>query len=118
MRSKLLGGFVLTCGFAVLSAACNKAASPAAPSGSAVVGGGVASGGSEQLGASAGSEVYMADLKPLNSHVGYRAVTGNAKFMLRNGEFVAMDNATGLQPGMIHPQHIHAAAAAGSRCER
>ena len=57
-----------------------------------------------------GAEIYMADLKPLNSHVGYREVSGKARFQIVNGEFVAADNATGLQPGMIHPQHIHAAA--------
>jgi hypothetical protein len=55
-------------------------------------------------------EIYMADLHPLNPGVGYRDVKGQAKFQVVNGQFVAMDEATGAQPGMIHPQHIHAAA--------
>jgi hypothetical protein len=52
----------------------------------------------------------MADLKPLNPQVGFGSVRGQAKFQIVNGMFVAMDEATNVQPGMIHPQHIHAAA--------
>jgi hypothetical protein len=55
-------------------------------------------------------EIYSADLQPLNPGVGYRDVKGQAKFQIVNGQFVAMDEAVGAQPGMIHPQHIHAAA--------
>ncbi len=60
--------------------------------------------------AGADGEIYMADLQPLNPGVGYRDVKGHAKFQIVNGTFVAMDEAVGAQPGMIHPQHIHAAA--------
>ena len=35
---------------------------------------------------------------------------GKATFTIRNGEVVAMVSAEGLERGMIHPQHIHAAA--------
>jgi hypothetical protein len=36
---------------------------------------------------------------------------GKATFTIRNGEVVAMVSAEGLESGMIHPQHIHSAAA-------
>src|SRR6476620_11788386 len=58
----------------------------------------------------ADGEIYSAELQPLYAGVGYRDVKGHAKFQIVNGMFVAMDEATGTQPGMIHPQHIHAAA--------
>jgi hypothetical protein len=35
---------------------------------------------------------------------------GKATFTIHNGEVVAMVSAEGLESGMIHPQHIHAAA--------
>lgn len=52
----------------------------------------------------------MADLEPLNEEVSYRKVNGKARFQIQKGDFVAAVHATGLHPGMIHPQHIHAAA--------
>ena len=65
---------------------------------------------------------YEANLHPLNAAAqqgqdpdaadGARGVArGKATFSIRNGEVVAMVSAEGLEPGMIHPQHIHSAAA-------
>jgi len=64
---------------------------------------------------------YEADLHVLNAGVqehldpdradGARGVTrGKAFFTVKNGEFTAVVSAMGVEPNMIHPQHIHAAA--------
>ena len=99
-------GLAATSGVLVAAIAVGCEMSQSATSPSAVSG--AKSAGSQS---SDGTEVYIADLQPLNPHVGYRAVKGQARFQIINGEFVAADDATGAQPGMIHPQHIHAAAA-------
>jgi hypothetical protein len=63
---------------------------------------------------------YEANLHPLNAAAqqsqdpdradGARGVArGKATFTIRNGQVVAMVSAMGLEPAMIHPQHIHAA---------
>jgi hypothetical protein len=99
-------------GVTLAAAGCDGSRMPAAPSatpGTSAAGGGstlAARAGDE----GAGAEIYTADLKPLNAHVGYGTVNGTARFQLVNGDFIAIDQATGMQPGMIHPQHIHAAA--------
>jgi hypothetical protein len=91
--------------------ACESSKMPATSPGS-VAGATDAMGSMDHSAMAAGSEgeIYMADLQPLNPGVGYRGVKGHAKFQIMNGMFVAMDEAVGTQPGMIHPQHIHAAA--------
>ena len=98
---------------AIVAIACSGGKSAVAPTAAADLG--ASSHGAEQ-GASAvasgqGAQIYMADLKPLNPQVGFGSVRGQARFQIVNGMFVAMDEATNVQPGMIHPQHIHAAAA-------
>ena len=51
-----------------------------------------------------GTEVYMAELTPLNDS----GVSGKAQFRVKkNGTFVAQVTAVGLAPGQIHAQHIH-----------
>lgn len=105
MSGMLMGTFVAC---ATLMAACESTTMPAAPSG--FVGPTADARAVHAEGDKGGAEIYHADLQPLNAHVGYRPVTGTARFQLVNGEFIAMDQATGMQPGMIHPQHIHAAA--------
>jgi len=96
---------------AVVGVACTSAKStPTSPSAASAA---EAMAGMDHSSTAAGmkdGEVYMADLHPLNPGVSYRDVKGQAKFQIVNGQFVAMDEATGAQPGMIHPQHIHAAA--------
>ena len=64
---------------------------------------------------------YEANLHVLNARAqqpldpdqadGARGVArGKAYFTIKNGQFTAMVSAMGLEPNMIHPQHIHAAA--------
>lgn len=64
--------------------------------------------------------LYVAELHPLNPRIqqaldpdaqdGPLGVAGGkAYFKLSNGEFVAVLDAHGVETGMVHPQHIHAA---------
>ena len=107
MRLKTVAGVLGVMVAGGVAIACEKAQRATAPAAAAN------SGTTDVTGAQdgAGNEIYMADLQPLNPHVGYRPVKGQARFQIVDGEFVAMQNATGAQPGMIHPQHIHAAQA-------
>lgn len=107
LSGMVMGTFVV--GVTLLAAACETTTSPAAPT-SGTVAPTADTGAAHAGGRTGGAEMYRADLQPLNAHVGYRPVTGTATFQLVNGQFVALDHATGMQPGMIHPQHIHAAA--------
>lgn len=102
-------GIAVAGGFA---AACNSAKAPSAPTPAVGSLDSTASMDHSSMAMPAGAdgEIYVADLQPLNPGVGYRDVKGHAKFQIVNGMFVAMDEAVGAQPGMIHPQHIHAAA--------
>ncbi len=65
---------------------------------------------------------YVAQLHPMNAKIqngmdpdprdGPRGVaTGKAYFTIRGGEFIARIDAKGLEPDVIHPEHIHAASA-------
>ncbi len=94
---------VIGCGGGKSAVAPTAAADPGASSSGAAQGASSAANGQ-------GAQIYLADLKPLNPQVGFGSVQGHAKFQIVNGMFVAMDEATNAQPGMIHPQHIHAAA--------
>ena len=123
-RGHLRGGykvkrnlFTMTAAVAAAGIAigCEKSSSRAATaptplSDSSAVAGKPSAADHEGHGSAGGAEIYSADLLALNAHVGYRRVSGTARFQLVNGQLVASDNAVGLQPGMIHPQHIHAAA--------
>lgn len=79
----------------------------------AAIGGGaiIASGGGglEPAAANEKSEQYVADLSPLNSHV-TGPVEGQARFKLKGDELRAMLVARGLDPSIVHIQHIHGGA--------
>jgi len=113
-RWMTIGALALGAGLAIAAAACSdtqSAVAPSAANGSAAAmtdsGNGMTMPTTQS---SQGAQIYVADLKPLNPQVGFGAVTGQAKFQIVNGMFVAMDEAKNVQPGVIHPQHIHAAA--------
>lgn len=55
------------------------------------------------------ADEFQVQFNPLNADAGYRAVKGNAKLRIIGDKLTVQVNATGLQPGMLHPQHIHAA---------
>lgn len=61
-----------------------------------------------------GDDVYKVTFKALNAEVGYRTVKGIANLRVRNDKLTVQVNANGLQPGMLHPQHIHAAGSCPS----
>lgn len=60
------------------------------------------------------AEVFRVKFQSLNADVGYRPVKGFAQLNVQGGELRVKVNASGLQPGMIHPQHIHAAGSCPS----
>lgn len=105
------GALALAIGSAMVGAACSGTKSAAAPTATRAQ---LSSNGADNQASSDmndhGAQIFMADLKPLNPQVGFGRVSGQARFQLVNGMFVAMDEATNVQPGIIHPQHIHAAA--------
>jgi hypothetical protein len=94
-----LPAFVLM-GAALSAGACGEATStePAALEAAAVVSSHVSNGE---------GEVYMARLQPLNPEQSYRPVHGAAILKVKDGILTVRVNASGLQPGMVHPQHIH-----------
>ena len=94
---------------AVVLTACGNTATPGSPSAPTGISLTPAGAATEARQATA-AESYMADLQPLNAQLGVRPVQGKARFQLIDGQLTAMDEATGLHAGMIHPQHIHAAA--------
>lgn len=63
---------------------------------------------------SASADVYKVTFKSLNADAGYRTVKGNANLRINNDRLTVQVNANGLQPGMLHPQHIHAAGSCPS----
>src|SRR6056297_187590 len=65
-------------------------------------------------GAAADVDIYKVTFKPLNAEAGYRAVKGRANLRISNDKLTVQVNANGLQPGMLHPQHIHAAGSCPS----
>lgn len=68
---------------------------------------------SQKRGATA-DDVYKVTFKALNAEAGYRTVKGIANLRVRNDKLTVQVNANGLQPGMLHPQHIHAAGSCPS----
>lgn len=110
---RMLGKNALLVGTAVagtLALACSSQQMPSAPTPASDAPGAMAGMDHSAPAGMQDGEIYTANLQPLNPGVGYRDVKGQAKFQIVNGQFVAMDEAVGAQPGMIHPQHIHAAA--------
>lgn len=67
-----------------------------------------------QADAASESEVYKVKLEALNTDAGYRAVKGEANLRIIGDKLTVQVNANGLQPGMVHPQHIHAAGSCPS----
>ena len=60
------------------------------------------------------TDEFQVQFKPLNADAGYRAVKGNAELRITGDKLTVQVNANGLQPGMLHPQHIHAAGSCPS----
>lgn len=56
-----------------------------------------------------GAMVWQADLLPLNPDVSFAPVTGKVLLQLNGDRLKIVLNATGLEPGIPHPQHIHGA---------
>lgn len=54
------------------------------------------------------AKVYKVRFQALNTDTGYKEVKGVANLNIQGDELTIKVNANGLQPGMIHPQHIHA----------
>ena len=52
---------------------------------------------------SAKAKYYTADISALNNS----GVSGTAELVLEGNQLTVTINATGLEPGMVHPQHIH-----------
>lgn len=65
---------------------------------------------SPQRGQGARVQVFHAQLRPLNGELSHRPVTGEATVRIRGGQFTVRVNASGLEPGIPHPQHIHGKA--------
>ncbi|MFB6351583.1 MAG: hypothetical protein ABEN55_23845, partial [Bradymonadaceae bacterium] len=66
-----------------------------------------------------GVKEFLAILRPLNTELNGRPVTGIARITINENTdtFRAEVRASGLEPGMIHPQHIHELQAGGvSKC--
>lgn len=95
-------------------AACSDPARPVAPPDESIV----ASHTASDLGLPDGD--YVAELHPLNAKIqnafdpdradGALGVAhGKAYFTIRNGQFTARVDANGLEPNMLHAQHIHTA---------
>jgi len=57
--------------------------------------------------ANARARTFTAQLAPLNPGLSYRPVHGVAKFKIKDGVLSVKVNASGVQPGMFHPQHVH-----------
>lgn len=57
----------------------------------------------KEVNASAKAKIYTAELSPLNNS----GVTGTAELVLIGNELTVTINASGLEPNMVHPQHIH-----------
>ena len=53
------------------------------------------------------AQVWNANLQPLNGHVSLRPVHGNATVRVHDGQVTVTVHATGLEPDIPHPQHIH-----------
>jgi hypothetical protein len=56
------------------------------------------------------ARTWSASLRPLNADFSYRPVHGTANFKMKDGILTVRVNASGLQPGMPHAQHVHLAA--------
>ncbi|MDH3495236.1 MAG: superoxide dismutase family protein [Gemmatimonadota bacterium] len=56
------------------------------------------------------AQTYAAQLRPLNGAFSYRPVQGIANFKIKDGVLTVRVNASGLQPGMPHAQHVHMAS--------
>ena len=65
-------------------------------------------GEASQRSSNANATVYRVDFEALNPDAGYSAVNGVANLRITGDRLTVQVNAQGLQPGMIHPQHIHA----------
>lgn len=61
-----------------------------------------------QRSSNSNSKIYKVKLEALNPDAGYRAVKGVANLRITGDKLTVQVNANGLQPGMLHPQHIHA----------
>ncbi len=57
--------------------------------------------------AHARARTFTAQLRPLNADFSFRPVHGVAKFLMKDGMLSVRVNASGVQPGMAHPQHVH-----------
>ena len=53
------------------------------------------------------AQVWNANLQPLNGHVSFRPVHGNATVRVHDSRVIVTVHATGLEPEIPHPQHIH-----------
>lgn len=62
---------------------------------------------SPQARGSAATEVFTANLRPLNAELSFRPVRGSAQVKVTKGRITVRVNAQGLEPGIPHPQHIH-----------
>ncbi|MDX1492918.1 MAG: hypothetical protein R3253_02500 [Longimicrobiales bacterium] len=59
------------------------------------------------------AQLYQASFSPLNADLSFRPVRGQATVRVADGQLSVMIEASGLEPGIPHPQHIHGFLGAG-----
>lgn len=59
------------------------------------------------------TQIYQASFNPLNPDLSFRPVRGQATLSVADGQLSVTIEASGLEPGIPHPQHIHGFLGAG-----